>query len=68
MENLVSRRREEAARARHPTWMPAYALDAICWKSIRSLLCNIHDFESAKLTSFGVYADRRFVLSGVRKR
>lgn len=28
----------------------------------------ICDFGSAKLTSFGVYADRRFVLSGVRRR
>lgn len=38
MENRVSRRRDEAVRARHPTWMPAYALDAIYWQSIRSLL------------------------------
>jgi hypothetical protein len=28
-ENFVFRSREEATRAREPTWMPAYALDAI---------------------------------------
>lgn len=38
MENLVSRCREEAVRARHPTWMPAYALDTIYWNSIRGLI------------------------------
>lgn len=72
MENLVVLScREEAVRARHPTWMPAYALDTIYWgrRSIRSLLIRLRFSKSgATLTSFGVYADRRFVLSGVRRR
>jgi hypothetical protein len=38
MEKRVLRCRDEAVRARHPTWMPAYALDTIYWQSIRKLL------------------------------